>query len=129
MEAETPKRKGDMSINKYGIRTSQPEYQGGRIYPPNPEAHAKLRAFWLDQPRATRVERARHAGQAAAGRRIQLTQEQIADVLQRLKDNESLTTIAADFGMSAMTLSLRVREAGYTTKRQGGRRLAAAKGK
>lgn len=31
------------------IRTGAPEYPGGRIYPVDPAAHAKLRAFWQEQ--------------------------------------------------------------------------------
>jgi hypothetical protein len=35
------------------VRTGPPPaYQGGRIHPPNPEAHAKLRAYW--EPRTVR---------------------------------------------------------------------------
>jgi len=121
-----------MSIrDKYGIRTSRPTYEGGRIYPVNPEAHAKLRAFWLAQSQPAQRARAPQIDEAPArqpGRRITLTLEQIEEVLRRLHDDEQLSAIAADFGMSTMTLSLRLREAGYTTKRRRGRRRAAVDG-
>lgn len=41
------------------IRTGAPAYQGGRIYPVDPEAAAKLRAFWEQENKKRPKARAR----------------------------------------------------------------------
>lgn len=97
------------------LRFGEAEYQGGRIYPVSPEAHAKLRAFCLAQREAAAARR------KAARRRVELSSEQLEEVIRRHEGGESLTNLAAEFGVSAITLILRLRELGHDTSRRPGK--------
>lgn len=92
------------------IRTGTTEHPGGRIYPVDPEAHAALRVFWQSQPCRNNNQR---SDKRPGGRRINLTPEQLEDAYNRRMGGEAMASIAAGFGIHAMTLVLRLREAGY----------------
>lgn len=97
------------------LRFGQAEYQGGRVYPVSPEAAARLRAH-------CEAEReARAARRKLSGRRIVLSQEQLEDAAARHEAGESLAVIAAELGVSLMTLVLRLQEFGHDTSRRPGK--------
>jgi hypothetical protein len=110
------------------VRTGEAEYQGGRIYPIDPEAHAKLRAFWeaKDDPRPAResapepktVGRASAARDGRSNRRIVLPPETLDKAMRRHEAGEPLSALAAEIGVSTITLILRLRETGYDTGRR-----------
>jgi hypothetical protein len=60
----------------------------------------------------------RTARRRLSGRRIQLTQEQLEDAAARHEAGESLAVIAAELGVSLMTLVLRLQEFGHDTSRR-----------
>lgn len=112
------------------LRTGEAEYQGGRIHPINPEAHAKLREFWqaktgpqqAREPLPDSTPRLEQKSSAArtdrVSRRINLPMEQLEEAKRRHEAGEPLALMAAELGVSTITLILRLRETGYDTSRR-----------
>lgn len=120
----------DLSGNATRSTWGGPEYQGGRVYPVSPEAHAKLRAHWQSKrrgseprPAATKLARALEKRRQAredrnnmtttgTGLRTQLEPQELAwlELLLRADaDDEALAEYRKSLGVHHKTFEAAVK--------------------